>query len=110
MMYKTAYSKIGSNDFGICHADELFIQFRPKMLGDINEEKRSEKDIEVTNKMTQMWTQFAYGKQPHPDWKPLSKEYHQWARIDQRPLVMEWKEDFEHKIEFVQSMFDILDR
>ena len=79
-----AYSEISSNDFGVCHADELFIQFRNRALGDKNEAMRTEKDVQVTDKMIQLWTRFAAGHQPHPEWQPLSKTSHQWARIDHR--------------------------
>ena len=83
-MFYDAYSEISSNDFGVCHADELFIQFRNRALGDKNEAMRTEKDVQVTDKMIQLWTRFASGHQPHPEWQPLSKTSHQWARIDHR--------------------------
>ena len=107
-MFYEAYSEIASNDFGVCHADELFIQFRNRALGDKNEAMRTEKDVKVTDKIIQLWTRFAHGHQPHPEWQPISKDYHQWARIDHRPLKMEWSEEFEHRSEFVQTMSDVL--
>ena len=80
MLYNS-YSKVAQNEFGVCHADELFVQFRAKVFGDKNELAKTDKDTEVTKKMMQMWTNFAYGVEPHPDWKPISQDYHKWARI-----------------------------
>merc|ERR1711971_62002 len=43
------------------------------------------------------------------DIKSASKDNHKWAQINRDGSIkMAWDEDFEHKVEFVRSMFEVL--
>ena len=101
MLYAN-YDKISKYDFGTCHADDLFVLFRQESV------KEDLKDQKMIKKMVNLWTNFAYTGVPDPEWQVLSKDNHQWAALDHRKLRMEWNEDFAHKIEFVRSMFEVL--
>lgn len=108
-MYHNSYEKISNHDFGVCHADELFVLFRQGSLEHKNEIVRGHHDMSMIKKMVGMWTLFAAQGQPHKDWQSLTKENHQWAILDSKPLKMSWDDDFGQKVEFVRSMFEVLD-
>jgi len=100
-----------SYDFGVSHADELFLLFRQTgLLSDRNEILRTEKDQLMIKKLIRLWTSFASKGQPdEPEWHPLTKDNHKWAQINRDGSIkMAWDEDFEHKVEFVRSMFEVL--
>ena len=107
-MLSTGYDKIKDYDFGVCHADDLFLLFKPRILSErVN---LSEKDEKMVKKMIEIWTSFATNGQPssQPDWLPLTKEKHQWAVLNSQPLKMQFDQDFEQKVEFIRSMFEVL--
>ena len=64
----------------------------------------------MIKKMIHLWTSFATKGQPdEAEWHPLSKDDHKWAAINRDGSIkMAWDEDFEHKVEFVRSMFEVL--
>lgn len=103
------YEKLSSYDFGVCHGDDLFLFFRQDLLGDKNEVLRTDKDQEMVKKMVTLWTSFAQNGVPNdPNWIPTTKENHKWAVINSKPIQMQFDADFEQKVEFVRTMFEVL--
>ena len=63
----------------------------------------------MIKKMVHLWTSFATRGHPDdPTWTPLTLEDHKWAVINNKPLKMAGDKDFEHKVEFVRSMLEVL--
>nr|CAD7447818.1 unnamed protein product [Timema bartmani] len=75
-----------TTDFGVCHADELQYLFPSDRVfpGLVP----SEKDIEITDKMITMWTDFARTGNPTPDekdiavrWQPITSSNLEYLHI-----------------------------
>jgi carboxylesterase type B len=102
------YADILDHDFGVCHADDLWVLFRQGILGPKNEMIKVGQDPAMIKKMVEMWTKFSTDGQPHPDWPSLTNDKHQWAVLNSKPIKMTWDEDFGQKVEFVQAMMDLV--
>lgn len=90
-------------DLGVCHADELHLLF--------NDQKSLKSDQKMSQKLIDLWTSFADKGVPNDaQWQALTKDNHQWAVLkgNGQPIKMAWDEDFEQKVEFLRSMFEVL--
>ncbi len=76
------------HDFGVCHADELFLQFRQDFLGDQNEIMKAD-DLEMSKKLISLWTTFAANGDPGQDWPRVGKRDLTYAVLDSDPIRME---------------------
>lgn len=107
LQYKNQGQKkhLKNYDLGVCHADELYLLFNDKETL-----KKSTQDLKMSQKLITLWTSFAYQGIPNDDqWQPLTKDNHQWALLkSENTLKMGWSEDFEQKVEFLRSMFEVL--
>ena len=91
------------HDFGVCHADELFVLFRQEFLGEHNEIIKGA-DTPMIKKMIRWWTSFATTSQPDPDWPRLTKDKHEFAVLNSKPIKMLEDKELNEKVTFVSTM------
>ncbi len=105
-MMDFGYEDMVDFDFGVCHADDLFILFRQDFLGPKNEIAKGA-DTVMINKMIGMWTAFAAKGDPGQDWPRLTKDKHEFAILNSKPIKMMEDKEFNKKVDFVMTMINL---
>eukprot|EP00092_Neocalanus_flemingeri_P012684 GFUD01013668.1.p1 GENE.GFUD01013668.1~~GFUD01013668.1.p1 ORF type:complete len:641 (+),score=136.04 GFUD01013668.1:337-2259(+) len=100
-------------NYGVSHVDELFLLFKfaqvsSSWLGDLA--LQTEDDIQVSQKLVQLWTHFAKHGRPTEDdsWKSVQESKKmEYAIIDSGEIRMDYPKDFASKMELIESMFNL---
>lgn len=97
-------------NLGVCQFDEMFLLWKSKKaeipgVGDFS--IQTLEDEVVSEKLLQMWTDFAKTGNPTPDgsWKSVQESGKiEYAVVDSEPLRMEYPENFNKRMELVQNI------
>ncbi len=94
------------HNFGVCHADELFLQFRQDILGDQNEIIKAD-DLEMSKKLISLWTTFAANGDPGQDWPRVGRHDQTYAVLDADPIRMESNKELSLMNNFFKLMMNL---
>ncbi|XP_046639314.1 venom carboxylesterase-6-like isoform X1 [Daphnia pulicaria] len=92
-------------DFGVCHADELFLMFTAGYLPLIS----TPDDVKVSETLLDLWTSFAKDGAPrshHVDdqWLPVEQGKTRYLNINSQPTFVNDKMPFERRLAFWDRM------
>jgi len=89
---------------GVCHADELFMMFKGKMIPDV---AVTEQDRRVRKTLVNMWVNFATDHNPTPDgsWKKFNAENPEYLEIGSDKDEMKYTDDHRERMKHWEEIY-----